>query len=85
MHEESADARRKAERKQKRAIKRGAAPATNVRKARRERAIEELAVGVAGVTRKNGRTPAPGAKESAATAADSPEGSSAASSGKRPS
>jgi ABC-2 type transport system ATP-binding protein len=50
MHEESADARRKAERKQKRAIKRGAAPATNVRKARRERTIEDLAVGVVGAT-----------------------------------
>ena len=50
MHEESADARRKAERKQKRAIKRGAAPATNVRKARRERTIKELAVGVVGAT-----------------------------------
>ena len=48
MHEESADARRKAERKKKQAIKRGAAPATNVRKARRERTIEELAVGVVG-------------------------------------
>jgi ABC-2 type transport system ATP-binding protein len=49
MHEQSADLRRKAERKKKQAIKRGAAPAANVRKARRERSIDELAVGVVGV------------------------------------
>ena len=48
IHEESADLRRKAERKKKQAIKRGAAPATNVRKARRERSMDELAVGVVG-------------------------------------
>ena len=48
IHEESADLRRKAERKKKQAIKRGAAPAANVRKARRERSIDELAVGVVG-------------------------------------
>jgi ABC-2 type transport system ATP-binding protein len=54
LHEESAGARRKAERKKKQAIKRGAAPATNVRKARRERSMDELAVGIVGVPGPNG-------------------------------
>ncbi|CAN5854162.1 hypothetical protein BH23CHL8_BH23CHL8_03620 [soil metagenome] len=43
MHEETADARRKAERKVRRAIKRGEAPAADVRKARRERRLKDLA------------------------------------------
>jgi ABC-2 type transport system ATP-binding protein len=59
LHEESADARRKAERKKKQAIKRGAAPATNVRRARRERSLDDLAVGIAGVPGTNGSGTAP--------------------------
>ena len=59
MHEDTADARRKAERKVRRAIKRGEAPAADVRKARRERRLKELATVVpagapAGTTRAGG-------------------------------
>ena len=82
MHEETADARRKAERKVRRAIKRGEAPAADVRKARRERRLKDLAVvaaaGAAAAAAASGSAPADAAAQGAAADVALAQGGNAA-------